>query len=53
MDAAYAFLEQGKEVTVVEMADRILPIQLNETAGTAYRKYLKNTDAVFFLEKGF
>ena len=38
MDAAYAFLEQGKDVTVLEMADRILPKQLDETAGKAYQK---------------
>lgn len=51
MDAAYAFLEQGKDVTVVEMADRILPIQLNETAGRHTKTYLKRTAAVSFLEK--
>ena len=49
MDAAYAFLEQGKEVTVVEMADRILPIQLNETAGTAYRKLFEEHGCRFLL----
>ena len=36
LDAAYSFLEQGKHVTVVEMADRILPIQLNEKGGKDY-----------------
>ncbi len=51
MDAAYAFLEQGKEVTVVEMADRILPIQLNETAGTAYRKLFEEHGCRFLLGK--
>mgnify|MGYP002607816317 CR=1 FL=1 len=38
MDAAYAFLEQKKEVTVIEMMDRILPIQLNEKAGKVYKE---------------
>ena len=51
MDAAYAFLEQGKKVTVVEMADRILPIQLNETAGNTYRKLFEEHGCQFLLGK--
>ena len=51
MDAAYAFLEQGKDVTVVEMADRILPIQLNETAGNAYRTLFESHGCKFLLGK--
>lgn len=49
MDAAYAFLEQGKAVTVVEMADRILPLQLDETAGDAYRKQFEAHGCRFLL----
>lgn len=51
MDAAYAFLEQGKDVTVVEMADRILPIQLNETAGQAYKDLFEAHGCRFLLGK--
>lgn len=51
MDAAYAFLEQKKEVTVVEMADRILPIQLDEKAGAAYRKLFEEQGCRFITGK--
>lgn len=51
MDAAYAFLEQGKKVTVVEMADRILPLQLNETAGKPYRKLFEEHGCEFIVGK--
>lgn len=49
MDAAYAFLEQGKEVTVVEMADRILPLQLDETAGKPYQRAFEEHGCRFVL----
>lgn len=49
MDAAYAFLEQGKKVTVVEMAERILPLQLDETAGNAYRELFESAGCRFIL----
>lgn len=49
MDAAYAFLEQHKEVTIVEMADRILPKQLDETAGQTYQKLFEQHGAKFML----
>lgn len=51
MDAAYSFLELGKEVTVVEMADRILPIQLDETAGAAYRQLFEQHGCRFICGK--
>lgn len=51
MDAAYAFLELGKEVTVVEMADRILPLQLDEKAGKAYQQLFEQADCRFILGK--
>jgi NAD(P)H-nitrite reductase large subunit len=51
MDAAYAFLEQKKNVTVVEMADRILPIQLNEKAGSAYKALFEEKGCRFLLGK--
>ncbi|MCH1982612.1 FAD-dependent oxidoreductase [Ruminococcus sp. OA3] len=49
MDAAYAFLEQGIKVNVVEMADRILPLQLDETAGKAYRELFESAGCRFIL----
>lgn len=51
MDAAYGFLEQKKQVTVVEMADRILPKQLDETAGSAYQLLFEQNGCVFELGK--
>lgn len=51
MDAAYAFLEQGKAVTVVEMAERILPLQLDEAAGDAYREKFESHGCRFLLGK--
>ena len=32
LDAAYGLMETGKNVSIVEMADRILPVQLDKTA---------------------
>ncbi|MDD2959485.1 MAG: FAD-dependent oxidoreductase [Lachnospiraceae bacterium] len=49
MDAAYAFLERGFQVSVVEMADRILPIQLDETAGKAYQQLFEKAGCRFIL----
>lgn len=51
LDAAYAMLERGIDVTVVEMADRILPIQLDETASSAYQKLFENAGCKFILNK--
>lgn len=49
MDAAYALIEQKMDVTVVEMADRILPIQLDETAGNEYKKLFEEAGCKFML----
>lgn len=49
LDAAYGFLEQGKEVTVVEMAGRILPLQLDECAGREYQKLFEQAGCRFLL----
>lgn len=51
MDAAYALLEQGKKVTVVEMADRILPIQLDQTAGAAYKNMFEEAGCRFIVSR--
>ncbi|MBE5981312.1 MAG: NAD(P)/FAD-dependent oxidoreductase [Paenibacillaceae bacterium] len=49
VDAAYAFLEQKKDVTVLELADRILPKQLDEKAGKAYQKLFEQHGCKFVL----
>jgi NAD(P)H-nitrite reductase large subunit len=49
MDAAYAFLEQKKDVTVLELADRILPKQLDEKAGKAYQRLFEQHGCKFVL----
>nr|WP_330400873.1 FAD-dependent oxidoreductase [Lacrimispora amygdalina] len=49
MDAAYAFLEQKKDVTVLELADRILPKQLDEKAGKAYQNLFEQHGCKFVL----
>lgn len=51
MDAAYALLERGKKVTVVEMAERILPLQLDETAGKPYQDAFEAHGCTFLLGK--
>lgn len=49
LDAAYGFLEQKKQVTVVEMADRILPLQLDACAASEYQKRFEQAGCRFLL----
>ena len=49
LDAAYGLLEQGKEITIVEMADRILPIQLDEKGALEYQKRFEKAGCRFCL----
>ena len=49
LDAAYGLLEQKKEITVVEMAERILPIQLDEKGAEEYPKRFKKAGCRFCL----
>lgn len=49
LDAAYGFLEEGKDVTVVEMAERILPLQLDACAGKEYQKLFEQAGCRFLL----
>ena len=51
LDAAYGLLEQKKEITVVEMAERILPIQLDEKGAAEYQKRFEKAGCRFCLEK--
>lgn len=45
VDAAVGLLEKGVKVHVVEMADRILPLQLDSTASKRYQELLQNHGA--------
>ncbi|MGI6069205.1 MAG: NAD(P)/FAD-dependent oxidoreductase [Blautia sp.] len=49
LDAAYGLLERGKKITVVEMADRILPIQLDEKGASQYQKKFEEAGCRFCL----
>lgn len=51
LDAAYGLLERGKKVTVVEMADQILPIQLDQHAAMEYQKRFEQAGCRFLLER--
>lgn len=51
LDAAYALLERKMDVTVVEMADRILPIQLDETGAKAYQELFEKAGCRFYLDR--
>lgn len=51
LDAAYGFLEVGKKVTVVEMAERIMPLQLDENAGREYQNLFEKAGCLFLLGK--
>lgn len=49
LDAAHGLLERGKDVTIVEMADSILPVQLNPCAAYEYQKRFEKAGAKFYL----
>lgn len=49
LDAAYGLMETGKKVSIVEMADQILPVQLDKTAASEYQKRFEKAGAVFYL----
>ena len=49
MDAAYALLEQGINPVIVEMADRILPLQLDAPAAAEYQKLFETHGCRFRL----
>ena len=51
LDAAYGLMETGKKVSIVEMADQILPVQLDKTAASEYQKRFEKAGAVFYLGK--
>ena len=49
MDAAYALMERGIKPAVVEMADRILPLQLDSGAAAEYQQRFEAHGCRFFL----
>lgn len=49
LDAAYGLLEQGKKITVVEMAFQILPVQLDADAAREYQERFEKAGAQFRL----
>lgn len=49
LDAAYALLHLGKNVTVVEMVDRILPLNLDAEAAGVYQQKFAEEGCVFKL----
>ena len=49
LDAAYSLLRIGKKVTVVEIADRVLALNLDRHASLAYQKKFEEAGCVFYL----
>lgn len=49
LDAAHGLLERGKDVTIVEMAPSILPVQLNPHAAEEYQRKFEEAGAKFYL----
>lgn len=49
LDAAYGLMETGKKVSIVEMADQILPVQLDKTGALEYQKRFEKAGASFYL----
>ncbi len=49
LDAAYGLMETGKKVSIVEMAEQILPIQLDKTGALEYQKRFEKAGATFYL----
>ena len=49
IDAAYGMLERGKNVTVIDMATSIIPMQLCKKAGDIYQKLFEDDGCKFEL----
>lgn len=49
LDAAYGLLERGKKISIVEMADQILPVQLDAHAASEYQTRFEKAGARFYL----
>lgn len=48
LDVAYALSRSGVEVSVVEMASRIMPLQTDEFSAKRYQNLLKNRESGSF-----
>lgn len=51
LDAAYALAELGVKCHIVEMEDRISPLQLDQTAAEPYRRLFEGAGCDFWLSK--
>ena len=51
LDAAYALCERGIKCSVVEMADRISPLQLDYTSAGEYQKRFEAAACTFYLDE--
>lgn len=51
LDAAYGLMEQGKSVSIIEMADQILPIQLDQNGAKEYQNRFEEAGCKFYLER--
>lgn len=49
LDAVYALTELGLACSVVEMADRLSPLQLDKTAADAYQRLFEKAGCTFYL----
>ena len=51
LDAAYALAERGVKCRVVEMENRLCPLQLDETAAAPYKALFEKAGCEFYLSK--
>lgn len=52
LDAASALCERGYEVSIAEMAPRVMPLQTDEYAASVYQKAFENAGCKFYLGIG-
>ncbi|MGN0372324.1 MAG: NAD(P)/FAD-dependent oxidoreductase [Enterocloster sp.] len=52
MDVAYALAEQKADVTVVELASRIMPLQTDEVCAKRYQELFEKAGVAFYLGVG-
>lgn len=52
LDVAYALLERGIQVTIAEMADRVMPLQTDAVSAKAYQELFEKAGAAFRLGIG-
>ncbi len=52
LDAAYALSHRGVSCSIVELADRISPLQLDKTAAMTYQELFEKAGCSFYLSNG-